>query len=248
MRIKKYILLVFLSYVKIFSQEYLPKSEGELIKHKYYTLSYNELHEQANWVHYKLNPNLLKGTTPRIDSFKIDTLVSTKSSELKDYKGSGYDRGHLVPAGDMKFSDESMRESFYMSNISPQNPDFNRGIWRKLEQLVRVWGREGEIFITTGGVLLNGNLGSIGSNKVSIPSKYYKIVYSSHKNSMIGFLIPNKKSTSELESYVVKVDSIEKITGINFYEEIPDHIENILESEINFKRWGFKNHKIKSQN
>lgn len=242
MRIKKYILLVFLSYVKIFSQEYLPESEGELIKHKYYTLSYNELHEQANWAHYKLNPNLLKGTNPRIDSFKIDTLVSTKSSELEDYKGSGYDRGHLVPAGDMKYSDESMRESFYMSNISPQNPDFNRGIWRKLEQLVRVWGREGEIFITTGGVLLNGNLGSIGSNKVSIPSKYYKIVYSSHKNSMIGFLIPNKKSTSELESYVVKVDSIEKITGINFYEEIPDHIENILESEINFKRWGFKNH------
>lgn len=112
--IKKYILFIFLSYVKIFSQEYLPESEGELIKHKYYTLSYNELHEQANWVHYKLNPNLLKGTTPRIDSFKIDTLVSTKSSELEDYKGSGYDRGHLVPAGDMKYSDESMRDSFYM--------------------------------------------------------------------------------------------------------------------------------------
>ena len=239
MRIKKYILLVFLSYVKIFSQEYLPKSEGELIKHKYYTLSYNELHEQANWVHYKLNPNLLKGTTPRIDSFKIDTLVSTKSSELKDYKGSGYDRGHLVPAGDMKFSDESMRESFFMSNISPQNPDFNRGIWRKLEQLVRDWGREGEIFITTGGVLLYENLGSIGSNKVTIPSKFYKIVYSSHKNSMIGFLVPKKKSNFKLESFVVEVDSIEKITGINFYEDLPDNMENLLESEINLKKWKF---------
>lgn len=113
--------------------------------------------------------------------------MSTKSSELSDYKGSGYDRGRLVPTGDMKYSDESMRESFFMSNISPQNPDFNRGIWRKLEQLVRDWGREGEIFITTGGVLLYENLGSIGSNKVTIPSKFYKIVYSSHKNSMIGF-------------------------------------------------------------
>ena len=165
--------------------------------------------------------------------------MSTKSSELSDYKGSGYDRGHLVPTGDMKYSDESMRESFFMSNISPQNPDFNRGIWRKLEQLVRDWGREGEIFITTGGVLLYENLGSIGSNKVTIPSKFYKIVYSSHKNSMIGFLVPKKKSNFKLESFVVEVDSIEKITGINFYEDLPDNMENLLESEINLKKWKF---------
>jgi len=237
--IKQYILFYFISCLNIFSQEYLPESEGEIIKHKYYTLSYNELHEQANWVHYKLNPILLKGSNPRIESFKVDTLVSTRSSELEDYKGSGYDRGHLVPAGDMKYSDESMRESFLMSNISPQNPDFNRGIWRKLEQLVRDWGREGEIFITTGGILLYENLGSIGSNKVTIPSKFYKIVYSFDKNSMIGFLAPNKKSNFKLESFVVEVDSIEKITGINFYEDLPDNIENLLESEINLKKWKF---------
>lgn len=235
----KFFILFLLISFNLLGQEFLPKSEGEIIRHKYYTLSYNEDHEQANWVHYKLYPNFLKGTTPRINSFRPDPFVSTKSSELRDYKGSGYDRGHLAPSADMKYSDESMRESFLMSNISPQNPDFNRGIWRKLEQLVRDWGREGEIFITTGGILLYENLGSIGSNKVTIPSKFYKIVYSFDKNSMIGFLVPNKKSNFKLESFVVEVDSIEKITGINFYEDLPDNIENLLESEINLKKWKF---------
>lgn len=243
MKVVFYIFFFLTSCLKTFSQEYLPKSEGELVRHKYYTLSYNELHEQANWVHFKLNPILLKGTTPRVDSFIEDSLVSTNSSGLTDYKGSGYDRGHLVPAADMRYSKESMRESFFMSNISPQNPNFNRGIWRKLEQLIREWGRKGEIFITTGGVLNNEILGSIGYNKVSIPSKFYKIVYSVDKNTMIGFLIPNKKTDGKLENYVVSVDSIELITDIDFYKELPNDLEKMLESKIDIHQWGLDNSK-----
>lgn len=125
---RKHIYLFLFIGFKLTSQEYLPKSEGEIIRHKYYTLSYNEDHEQANWVHYKLNPTLLDGTMPRINSFKADPNVSTKSAELSDYKGSGYDRGHLAPAGDIKYSKESMIESFFLSNMSPQNPSFNGGI------------------------------------------------------------------------------------------------------------------------
>ena len=186
---------------KLTSQEYLPKSEGEIIRHKYYTLSYNEDHEQANWVHYRLNPTFLNGTTPRINSFKVDHKVSTKSAELSDYKGSGYDRGHLAPAGDMKYSKESMIESFFMSNMSPQNPSFNRGIWRKLEEAIRRWGKKNEIYIATAGVLNMKSLGSIGRNKVTIPSKYYKVLYSPEKNSMIGFLLPNIGSSSDCLLY-----------------------------------------------
>lgn len=236
---RKFIYLFFFVGFKLISQEYLPKSEGEIIRHKYYTLSYNEDHEQATWVHYKLDPNFLKGTTPRINSFKPDPYVSTKSAELSDYKRSGYDRGHLAPAGDMIYCRESMIESFYMSNMSPQDPSFNRGIWRKLEETIREWGKRSQIFISTAGVLNIENLGSIGGNKVTIPAKYYKVIYSSKNNSMIGFLLPNRGSSDEIKSFVVSVDSIELITGIDFFHELPDEIENRLESKINLEDWRF---------
>ena len=123
--------------------------------------------------------------------------------------------------------------------MSPQNPSFNRGIWRKLEEAIRRWGKKIEIYIATAGVLNLKSLGSIGRNKVTIPSKYYKVLYSPEKNSMIGFLLPNIGSSSELKSFVVSVDSIELITGIDFFHELPDEIENKLESEIKLKDWGF---------
>ena len=237
MKVIGFYLLCLAFSSSLFSQKYIPKSEGELIYHKYYTLSYNEYHEQANWVHYKLNPVFLSGSTLRTDLFKPDSLVSTKSAQLSDYKGSGYDRGHLAPAGDMKYSRESMIESFFMSNMSPQDPSFNRGIWRRLEETIREWVKSSEIFISTAGVLNIENLGSIGGNKVTIPSKYYKVIYSPKNNSMIGFLLSNKGSSSELKSFMVSIDSIESITGIDFFHELPNEIENSLESKVNLEDW-----------
>lgn len=223
----------------LFSQEYLPKSNGEIIRHTYYTLSYNEIHEQANWVHYKLNPSFLSGNTLRKDSFKADPLVSTISAQLSDYKGSGYDRGHLAPAGDMKYNSLAMMESFYMSNMSPQNPSFNRGIWRRLESLVRGWGKKFEIYISTAGILDSNYLGAIGKNRVTIPSKYYKVIYAPKKNIMIGFLLANGKQSGTLSSYAVTVDKIELLTGIDFFSDIPDDIEDELESKVVLKNWDF---------
>ena len=231
--------IVFLFSFKLFTQEYLPKSSGEIVKHKYYTLSYNETHEQANWLHYKLNPSFLRGSTPRTNSFKPDPLVSTKSAQLSDYKGSGYDRGHLAPAADMKYNSLAMLESFYMSNISPQNPSFNRGIWRRLESLVRGWGQKFEIYVSTAGVLGSNNLGAIGKNRVTIPSKFYKVIYAPDKNIMIGFLLSNRKQSGNLSSYALSVDKIESITGIDFFSQLPDNIENELESKVLLKKWDF---------
>jgi endonuclease G len=139
----------------------------------------------------------------------------------------------------MKYCRESMIESFYMSNMSPQDPSFNRGIWRKLEETIREWGKRSQIFISTAGVLNIENLGSIGGNKVTIPAKYYKVIYSCKNNSMIGFLLPNRGSSDEIKSFVVSVDSIELITGIDFFHELPDEIENRLESKINLEDWRF---------
>ena len=238
MKLKATVFIALFSF-NLFSQEYLPKSTGELVKHRYYTLSYNEAHEQANWVHYRLNPAFLSGSAPRTNSFRPDPLVSTKSAQLSDYKGSGYDRGHLAPAADMKYNSVAMSESFYMSNMSPQNPSFNRGIWKRLESLVRGWGERFEIYVSTAGVLGSDNLGAIGKNRVSVPYEYYKVIYAPDKNIMIGFLLSNTKQSGSLSSYTVSVDKIESLTGIDFFSELPDSVEEELESKTVLKNWDF---------
>ena len=124
-----------------------------------------------------------------------------------------------------------------MSNMSPQDPSFNRGVWRRLEETIREWGKSFQIFISTAGVLSNDNMGSIGGNNVTIPSMYYKVIFSPEKKSMIGFLLSNRVSSSELKSFVVSVDSIESITGIDFFHKLPDEIENELESKVNLEDW-----------
>ena len=139
----------------------------------------------------------------------------------------------------MLFSNHSMLQSFYMSNIAPQNSSFNKGIWLKLENRIRKWvSSEGEMHIVAGGVFSN-NLGKIGLNQVTIPSYFYKIVYSEEKNKMIGFVIPNKNNSSDLKDLAFSVDSIESLTNINFFYQLDDAIENTLESDTKFKDWIF---------
>ena len=118
----------------------------------------------------------LQASVNRTDDFRADEAVATGSAALEDYRGSGYDRGHMAPAAAMAWSVEIMSESFLLSNISPQDPDFNRGIWRDLEAMVRDWAvLHGEVFVVTGPVL-SEQLPSIGPNEVSVPESYYKVV------------------------------------------------------------------------
>ena len=228
------------NFLFLFSQDYSPKSSGEVIIHKYYSLSYNEYHEQANWVHYKLSNTLISGAAVRKDNFRADYNVSSKSASPNDYKGSGYDRGHLAPAGDMKINPVAMSESFFMSNISPQKPSFNRGGWKKLESLVRMWGRNKVCYITTAGVLNSNNFNKIGANQVSVPNQFYKIIYIPSDSKMIAFLMPNKKIEGPLKKYVVSVDKVEEITDIDFHHELEDELEKKLESISNINEWNFK--------
>ena len=219
--------------------KFYPESDGEIIEHTYYTLSYNESHEQAEWVHYKLNSSMIINNISRTDNFKPDYKVSTGTAISSDYAKSGYDRGHLAPAADMKVNTTSMKESFLLSNISPQNPSFNRGKWKSLESLVRSWALTNEIYVTTAGVL-NENFKKIGViNKISVPKYFYKIIFDKKNSKMIAFLMPNQKLENNLKDYVVTVDRIEKLTGIDFYSELNDGIEEKLESEISTGEWDF---------
>ncbi|MDD5529054.1 MAG: DNA/RNA non-specific endonuclease [bacterium] len=214
---------------------------NDIIKHTGYTLKYVEKYEQPEWVAYKLTAEMTKGTCKRTDNFRPDSMVKTGSAEPSDYKNSGYDRGHLAPAGDMKWSEKAMSESFYMSNMSPQKPDFNRGVWEKLEEQVRQWAKDNQEIYVVSGPILSKNLPTIGKNKVAVPSYFYKVILDSKEPEIkgIGFVLPNQSSTNPLTTYAVTIDSVETLTGIDFFPAIPDTLENTIESSIQISKWSF---------
>jgi endonuclease G len=219
----------------------LPKhsASDQIIRHSAYTLCYNEPHEQASWVAYELTRAETQKAVERSNKFMIDPLVKTGSARDADYKASGYDRGHLAPAADMCWSTQAMQESFYYSNMSPQSPSFNRGIWKQLEELVRVWAiAEDTILIVTGPILRNG-LPTIGANKISIPEYYYKAILdlSGKTHKGIGFILPNRAGSEPLQSYTVSIDSLEKVSGLDFYDQLNDLVECELEKSVCIPCW-----------
>ncbi len=226
-----------------FDDSFLPSSTtGVVVKHNFFTLSYSEKGEQAEWVAYELKKSDLSKNEFERPYFIEDKKVKTKSADWRNYKNSGYDRGHLCPAGDRRQSFEAYNETFLTSNISPQNHDFNAGIWNRLEQKVRFWAEKYDgVYVVTGGVL-KGNLKTIGDENVSVPNEFYKIVVDASGGSYkaIAFLIPNKSSSESFYEYVVTIDEVEVVTGIDFFPQLPDSIENKLESMKDLRAWGRK--------
>ena len=213
------------------------KTVNQVVKHQIYTLSYSESDEQAEWVAYKLFKNSINHSIKRKDNFRQDISITTGSATLKDYKNSGFDRGHLAPAKTMSYSKETMSDSFFMSNMSPQKPSFNRGIWKKLEEKVRdLILISDSIYVVTGPVLEN-SLGKIGENKVTIPSAYYKTIirFKDDKLFGIGFLLKNEKSNRELSMFSVSIDSIEKVTGLNFFYQLDSVVQNRIERNSKYQ-------------
>jgi endonuclease G len=221
---------------------YLPISTtNQIVKHQYYTLSYNEKYEQAEWVAYELSIPKGKRNHFKRPFFIEDPKVTTSSADWKNYKNSGYDKGHLCPAGDMTFDKRAYDDTFFTSNISPQLHDFNDGVWNRLEEKVRYWAvKYNSVYVVTGGVL-TGSLATIGKEKVAVPNYFYKIILNDSNGNykMIAFLVPNSKSEKPLYSFVVSVDSIEKMTGIDFFPKLENTIENKLEKTNDYKEWSF---------
>lgn len=220
---------------------YPTSTTNQLVNHKYYTLSYSENHEQAEWVAYELKPTISSHSEMKRPYFIQDKKVKTGSADWKNYKNSGYDKGHLCPAGDMKFSKEAYKETFYTSNVSPQKSYFNAGVWNRLEQKVRYWANKYDgLYVITGGVL-ETNLKTIGKEDVAVPNYFYKVLLATSKINprMIAFLVPHQNSDKPLYEFVVSVDELEAKTGIDFFYNLPDEIENELEENSNYKSWSF---------
>jgi endonuclease G len=184
--------------------------------------------------------------------FRPDYDVSTGSAFHRDYTRSGYTRGHLAPAGDMAFSTNAMKESFFMSNMSPQAEAFNGGIWRELEENVRDWAyKENHLYVVTGPALKQGVIKKIGDNKVSVPKYFYKVILdlSGKEQKGIGFIIPNEKSEIHLREYAVSIDSVEKFTGINFFVDLmSEELEDEIEERLDDGKWPFDAQRFKTRN
>jgi endonuclease G len=193
------------------------------------------------WVQYAINPEDLEGDVERSDRFRPDTSIPNNSrSELGDYRNSGYDKGHMAPAADMKRSEEAMEECFLLSNIAPQvGVGFNQQIWRELEEAVRGWvGQRGSLFVITGPVFAvenrTVNYKVIGNNNVAVPTHFYKIVVDAKDPQHIdalAFLIANKDLRGhDYSEYLVSIDDIERATGLDFLSALPLDVQEKAES------------------
>ncbi|WP_054851826.1 DNA/RNA non-specific endonuclease [Olleya sp. ITB9] len=224
------------------NQYFLPTSTtGQIVHHDGYSLSYSEPHEQAEWVAYELKKTHLSNADFKRPYFEIDDAVKTGAAHWRNYKKSGYDRGHLCPAGDRKYTKAAHDETFLTSNISPQTHDFNAGVWNRLEQKTRYWAKKYDgVFVVTGGIL-KGKMKTIGAEKVAVPNQFYKVLIdnNSGQTKVIAFLMDHQESDLPLYKFVTSVDEIEQLTGIDFFSELDDDTEDKLEASSSYKGWSF---------
>ncbi|MEX2483599.1 MAG: DNA/RNA non-specific endonuclease [Brumimicrobium sp.] len=234
----------------------LPESKEDLqvVKYSGYTIGFNPKYKMAAWAFHQLLPDINFGNQSRTNDFRVDSTIIGGTAVEKDYflketvngettyDGFGYDRGHLAPSADFRWSGKALSESYYYSNMTPQHPDFNREIWVELESMLRTINEHSpnRYYIITGPVL-SDTLPEIerSVNKLKIPALHYKIITDLSKDDPKGmaFLIPNRKCEYPLESYLVSIDSIESLAGLDFFPKLNDELESKIESKSNFKSW-----------
>ena len=236
--------LILVWSLSLRAQTWLPQGgpPGEIVTHTAYTLSYNSDHLVANWVSHALRPEHLKDCVGRMNGFSPDPDLRSHSASSEDYARSGYDRGHLAPAGDMKWSAQVMKESFYMTNVSPQTPSMNRGRWLSLETLVRAWAKASQEVLVVTGPVLEQDLPQMGPSRVSIPRYHFKVILRTvgNQRQAIGFLMPQAPGPEEVKAFALPVRKIEELTGLDFFPHIPKLEQDSVEKEIAWQLWDFK--------
>ncbi|MCD8319047.1 MAG: DNA/RNA non-specific endonuclease [Paraprevotella sp.] len=211
--------------------EFVKVRTSQVIRHTGYTVSYNAETRIPNWVAWTLTPDRFKEVVSRYNKFLPDPEVADPVT-TDDYKNSGYDRGHMCPAADNKWDEQAMRESFYLTNICPQDHNLNRGDWTELEDACRDWTMEyGRLYVVAGPVLYKGSHRHIGRSHVTVPEAFYKVVLSLTPPKAIGFIYKNTSGNRPLDAYVNSVDEVERITGIDFFPNLSDCLERVVEAE-----------------
>lgn len=216
-------------------------SNGKSIRKDYtgFTVMFNPDNGTPDWVGWELLATEASGDISRSNKFWQDyDLKGCPSSD--DYKGSGYDRGHLCPAGDQKWSEQAMTDCFVMANMTPQDHALNAGAWQTLEKKERLWAeRDSVLVIVAGPIYADGDTKRIGESKVRVPSSFFKVILAPYveKPRAIGFIYPNMTAPGNMANYAMSVDDVEAYTGLDFFSTLPDEIENEVEKHFSFTLW-----------
>ena len=202
-------------------------------------VSFNPECHIPNWVAWELTKEETSGNIRRTDRFVSDPDVDG-FADTWDYSYSGYDRGHMAPAGDMKWDAEAMAETFFLTNICPQAKSLNAGPWKRLEEKCRQWAEmDSAIYIVCGPVIDGKPIERIGDSGVYVPQKFFKVILSPYTEPVrgIGFVMPNGKIKGGLQACAVSIDSVEKLTGFDFFASLPDEMEQEVERQCDFHYW-----------
>ena len=218
----------------------LPAESDQVIDRSGFALGYSNSRRQALWVSYILTAEHLNATqVKRSNKFRPDPLLKFTPVRPQQYDRTGFDRGHLAPASDMTYSHETMEQSFFMTNISPQLPACNRGIWKRIESQIRAWARkESQLYVITGPVF-GGETRFLRDTDIHVPDAFYKVALDlTPPMKMIAFIVPNQASKKPVRSFVVSVDEVEAVVGMDFFSNLDDMIEAELEKSSRIGEWG----------
>lgn len=213
-------------------------STDDVIEYLGYSVSYDKERKIPNWVSYELLTSETDGPYSRKGkNFRQDPSLRITQAEDNDYRNSGWSRGHMASAGDFKWSDIAMWETFYYTNCCPQNQSLNAGQWNTLEQKVRDWAKRfGKVHVVTGPIIGKNIYGTIGYNRVVVPDAFFKTVFA--KDQAIAFVMYNHNNNANLSKCAMSVDDLETLTKIDFFSEIDDDFENQVEATYNIRDWG----------
>ena len=214
---------------------------SETIKKRFsYVVSYNHDTKQPNWVAWRIDKQHVEaGNLPRAEFIDDDDMPDPKSYR-SDYYNSGYDKGHMCPAGDNKWNEKAMQDCFLMTNMCPQNHSLNAGVWNSIEQQCRSWAKKyGSVYVVCGPIFLNKQQRKIGKNKVLVPDAFFKVVLRMGKNPQaIGFICRNQSQKGRKKTdFINTVDDVERITGYDFFSKLPDAVEDKIESHADMAEW-----------
>lgn len=210
-----------------------------ILVRKAYKVSYNGDTKCPNWVAWHLTASHVDGDVPRYNRYDEDLDVPAPRATNEDYRGSGWSRGHMCPAGDNKWDAEAMRQSNLLTNMCPQNRSLNSGMWNRIEMDCRKWAQKyGDVYIVCGPLFYNKEHETIGTNKVVVPEAFFKVILCLNgKPKTIGFVVKNNEGAKKKDQYVNTVDQVERITGMDFFPALPDSIEDIVEATANINEW-----------
>ena len=210
---------------------------GILIEYEGYTVSYNSEMKIPVWVKYELERSEVDGPYTRTGlNFRKDKSVDLPQASDDDYRNSGWSRGHMAPAGDFKWSEDAMSETFYFTNCCPQNQSLNAGQWSTLEEKVRSWAKKyGNVIVYTGPIVGQNEYSTIGESKIVVPDAFFKAVLSG--NQAIAFVMYNRPNNENLQKCAMSVDDLEILTGLDFFPELDDTVEESVESMYFLKYW-----------